>query len=75
MVFFISAQDFFVSNSQSKKFKLIKNPMSPEPFVSCAKACRLREAKRAMGRRMVKMLIIDLCFILVSKKEVPETPS
>ena len=29
MVFFTSIQDFFVPNSQLKKFK---SPMSPEPF-------------------------------------------
>ena len=40
MAVFTSAQDFFVSNSQSKKFELIQKPyrMSPEPFVSRAKA-------------------------------------
>ena len=35
---FTSAQDFFVSDSQSKKKSNFKNPMSPDPFVSHAKA-------------------------------------
>ena len=47
MAFFTSAQDFFVSNSQNKKFK---NPLSPEPFVSRAKA------PPAKGRTIRKLM-------------------
>ena len=38
MEFFTSAQDFFVSNNQSKKFELIQKSYVPEPIVSHAKA-------------------------------------
>ena len=53
MAVFTSAQDFFVSNSQSKKFELIKKPYVPRALrFSCQGPSRLREAKRAMGTRM-----------------------
>ena len=53
MAVFTSAQDFFVSNSQSKKFELIQKPYVPRALrFSCQGPSRLREAKRAMGTRM-----------------------
>ena len=53
MAVFTSAQDFFVSNSQSKKFELIQNPYVPRALrFACQGPSRLREAKRAMGTRM-----------------------
>ena len=53
MAFFTSAQDFFVSNSQSKKFELIQKSYVPRALrFSCQGPSRLREAKRAMGTRM-----------------------
>ena len=55
MAVFTSAQDFFVSNSQSKKFELIQKPFVPRALrFSCQGPSRLREAKRVMGTRMVK---------------------
>ena len=54
MAVFTSAQDFFVSNRQSKKFELIQKPYVPRALrFSCQGPSRLREAKRAMGTRMV----------------------
>ena len=51
---FTSAQDFFVSNSQSKNFELIQKPYVPRALrFSCQGPSRLREAKRPMGTRMV----------------------
>ena len=56
MAFFTSAQDFFVSNSQSKKFELIQKSYVPRALrFSCQGPSRLREAKRAMGTRMGKI--------------------
>ena len=53
MVVFTSAQDFFVSNSQSKKFELIQKPYVPRALCfACQGPSRLREAKSAMGTRM-----------------------
>ena len=51
---FFSAQDFFVSNSQSKKqFELIQKSYVPRALrFSCQGPCQLREAKRAMETRM-----------------------
>ena len=55
MAVFTSAQDFFVSNSQSKKFELIQKPYVPRALrFSCQCPSPLREAKRAMGTRMAK---------------------
>ena len=53
MAIFTSAQDFFVSNSQSKKFEIIQKPYVPRALCfSCQGPSRLREAKRAMGTGM-----------------------
>ena len=54
MAVFTSAQDFFVSNSQSAKFELIQKPYVPRALrFSCQGPSQLREAKRAMETRMV----------------------
>ena len=61
MAVFTSAQDFFVSNSQSKKFELIQKPYVPRAFrFSCQGPSRLREAKRAMGTRIDVHILRDL---------------
>ena len=53
MAVLTSDQDFFVSNGQSKQFKLIKKPYVPRALrFSCQGSSRLREAKRAMETRM-----------------------
>ena len=58
MAVFTSAQDFFVSNSQSKKIELIQRPYVPRALrFSCQGPSRLREAKRAMGTRMRESVI------------------
>ena len=45
-----SAQDFFVSNNQSKKnSNLFKNPMSPEPLISRAKALPAKRSEKGYG--------------------------
>ena len=47
-----SVQDSFVSNSQSKKSTLFKNPMFSESCVSRAKAPPTERSEKAMGTRM-----------------------
>ena len=53
MASFTSAQDFFVSNGQSKKFGLIKKShvrrMSAEPFVSRAKPLPAKRSEKRYG--------------------------
>ena len=46
---FTSAQDFFVSNGQSKKFELIQKSHVPEPFVSRAKALPAKRNEKGYG--------------------------
>ena len=58
MAVFTSAQDFFVSNSQSKKIELIRKPYVPRALrFSCQGPSRLREAKRAMRTRMASTIL------------------
>ena len=58
MAFFTSAQEFFVSNSQSKKFELIQKSYVPRALRFLYQGpTRLREAKRAMGTRMLHVEI------------------
>ena len=55
MASFNSAQDFFVSNDQSKKIQI--NPKIPCPqshSFLVPRPCRLREVKRAMQMRMTR---------------------
>ena len=60
MAVFTSGQEFFVSNSQSKKFELIQKSCVPRALrFSCKGPSRLREAKKAMGTRMVHMCVRD----------------
>ena len=49
MAFFTSAQDFLFSNSQSKKFKLIKKSPLPKSFVSRAKAPLAKKSEKGYG--------------------------
>ena len=44
-----SAQDFFVSNGQSKKIELIQKSHVPRAFVSRAKALPAKKSKEGYG--------------------------
>ena len=73
---FTSAQDFFVSNGQSKKFELIKKSHVPDPFVSRAKALPAFTAfPRNVGaghngkeRHFPKWLLIKSYYVHIYKK-------
>ena len=49
MAYFTSRQDFFFSNSQSKKFELTQKFHVPEPFVSRAKAPPAKGSEKGYG--------------------------
>ena len=49
MASFTSAQDFFVSRGQSKKFELIQKSHVPGPFVSRAKALPAKRREKGYG--------------------------
>ena len=65
MLSFTSAEEFFVSNSQSKKIQIYsKIPCPQSPSFLVPRPCWLREAKRAVGMRMgfIKEIFIFECF-------------
>ena len=68
MAVFTSAQDFLFSNSQSKKFELIKKPYVPRALrFWCQGPSRLREAERAVGTRMTRCSPRNTLFVGISK--------
>ena len=46
---FTSAQDFFFQTANQKNLNKLKNPMSPEPFVSRAKVLSAERGEKGSG--------------------------